>query len=186
MDLYPHKSGLGKMEPVAQIGQNVGIIYGSATYYRKVTYLEPYPPFQFLDLGALAAQTTSGQTAAPNLAVFDNEFGQFRWWPIDHIEVLTWLPQADGKYRMRNLMVPVNMDIVVDDPCLHLTEFMVWEDNTPFFDGRNYTDYALTAARLRCIGFRFSTVKLDEIAVRAIKAGAPCTYIVASGKTGEN
>ncbi len=38
--------------------------------------------------------------------------------------------------------------VVERDPCLHLTEFNVWEDNNPWFAATNYTDYALNACRL--------------------------------------
>ncbi|KKK42962.1 hypothetical protein LCGC14_3169190, partial [marine sediment metagenome] len=94
-DLFPHKSGGGMMEPVALINHNVCILYGSIKHFRKVQYFEPIPPFQCLDIGAIALQTTAARAAAPNLDMFDNEFGQYRWYPIDNAQIRLWLPQVD-------------------------------------------------------------------------------------------
>ncbi len=184
-DLYPHKSGLGFMEPVALINHNVCILYGSAKHFRKVQYLEPIPPFQCLDIGAIALQTTTARTAAPNLDLFDNEFGQYRWYPIDNAQIRLWLPQVDGRYSIRQMQVPVGMEILDRDPCLHLTEFFVWEDYHPFFEAMNFMDYALTQCRIIAQGFRFVTTELGKSVIAAIEAGTvACTYIVASGWAG--
>lgn len=186
MDLYPCKSGLGLMEPVALINHNVHIMYGSKEeHYRKVVYFEPIPPFQFLDIGALAAQATSVAIRGQNLDVFDNEFAQYRWYTIDHVQVLQWVPQADGKARLRGLMVPFDMAVVDRDPCLHLTEFFIWEDNSPFFTATNYTDYPLTATRLVAMGYRFKLDKkeLSPDVVDAIRNWKlPCVDIPCSGQ----
>jgi hypothetical protein len=184
-DLYPHKSGIGLMEPVALIGQNVCIIYGNVKNWRRVVYLEAIPPFQCLDIGAIAAQTVSGKTQCTNLELLDNEFGQFRWWPIDNAEFKLWLPQVDGRFTLKNIQVPVDMKIRDIDPCLHLTEFFVWEDYSPWFDATNFMDYALTQARIKAMGFRYVTTELGKDVVAKIEGGAePCTYVVASGNAG--
>lgn len=184
-DLYPHKSGLGFMEPVALINHNVCILYGSARHFRKVRYLEPIPPFQCLDIGGIALQTTTPRTAAPNLDLFDNEFGQYRWYPIDNAHIRLWLPQVDGRYSIRQFQVPVGMEILDRDPCLHLTEFFVWEDYHPWFEATNFMDYALTTCRIIAQGFRYVTAELGRSTISAIEAGQEaCTYVVASGWAG--
>lgn len=185
-NLYAHKSGLGYIEPVALPGHNVVILYGQEEHYRKVLWFESIPPFQAIDLGAIVAGATNpAATQATNLAVFDNEFGQFRWFPIDHLQVNLWLPSADGKYRLKNLMAPVDEMIVNRDPCLHLTEFFVWEDNAPFFLGVNYTRTNLTQGRIVAEGFRFKLTdkELPDDTIRAIKDGTvPATFVMASGR----
>jgi len=184
-ELYPHKSGLGFMEPVALIGHNVCVLYGSTKKYQKVLYFEPVPPFQCLNIGAILAQTTSPRTAAPMLEVFDNEFGQYRWYPIDNVQVRLWLPQVDGRYSLRNIQVPIGMEILDRDPCLHLTEFNVWEDRHPFFEAMNFMDYPLTQCRIMAQGYRFVTEALKASVVSAIESGTvACTYVVASGWAG--
>lgn len=184
-DLYPHKSGIGLMEPVALINQNVCILYGGVKSWRKVNYLEPIPPFQFLDIGAIAAQTTTPRTAGTNLALLDNEFGQFRWYPLDNAQIRLWLPQADGRSVLRNIQGVVDKNIIERDPCLHLTEFFVWEDYNPFFEAINFMDYALTQCRLVAQGYRYVTSGLNAVTISRIQEGQEaCTYVVASGSAG--
>lgn len=184
-DLYPHKSGIGLMEPVALIGHNVCVLYGSVKQWRRVLYLEPIPPFQCLNIGAVALQATSALTQALNLALLDNEFGQFRWYPIDNAQIRLWLPQADGRFVLRNIQAPVDKTIVDRDPCLHLTEFFVWEDHSPFFQAINGADYALAQCRIIAQGYRYVTTELNAAAVQKIEAGQEaCTYVVASGSAG--
>lgn len=186
MELFPHKSGLGLMEPVALPGHRVCVKYGEVDYYRKITWYESIPFFQCLNLGAhLAGASTANATEAVNLRLFDHEFGQFRWFPIDHVQVRMWLPSGEGKSRLRNLMVPLDEAIVIRDPCLHMTEFYVWEDKAPFFVAVNITDYDLAQVRLVAGGYRFkvTTKELPGDEVQAIKAGdLPCTTIMATGR----
>jgi hypothetical protein len=192
MDLYPFKSKNGGIEPVALPGYYVNIQFASENHYHRVTWYESIPPFQFLNLGAiLAGLPNANPTAATNLELDDNEFGQFRWYPIDPIQVTMWLPSANGKYKLKNLMVPVDKMVIERDPCLHLTEFFVWEDNAPFFQALNYADYNLAVSRLVGMGFRYKletdksgrAVQLDSSTIDAIQRGTiPCTVIPASGR----
>lgn len=183
-DLYPHKSGLGLVEPVALIGQNVCVIYGTDKHFSKVEYLEPIPPFQALDIGAIAAQTVSARTPCPRLECFDNEFGQFRWFPEDNAQVRLFLPEASGRYTLRTLQVPVEPNIVDRDPDLHLTEFYVWGDRTPAFEAMNFSDYALNACRIIVMGYRFVIREMTSAEKGRVTQGEPCTYVVASGYVG--
>jgi hypothetical protein len=183
MNGYMYKSGLGLMEPVAVVGQNVAINYLGKIHYKRVQYVEAIPPFQFLDIGAIAAATVSLRTSGANLQLADDEWGQFRWYPLDNAQVRLWLPQAQGKYTLLNIQSVVDNQIVQRDPCLHLTEFYVWQDNNPWFEAINFADYALTACRLIAQGYRFFGEDLEKSQVEAIKSGREgCTPIMASGK----
>lgn len=185
-DLFPHKSGLGLMEPVALIGHNVCIKYANDNHYRRVIWFEAIAPFQFLNIGAIAAGATSARTQAPNLQFWRNEFGQIRWFPIDEFQVRMYLPNADGRMNLRALQVPVDPTIVTRDPCGHMTEFFVWEDRNPAFEGINYGGVALAQARLIGLGFRFVTEQLSDAEINKIKqGGAACVYVVASGFSGK-
>lgn len=184
-NFYPHKSGLGLMEPAFLVNQNVCVMMSAIDTYRKVKWFEPIPPFQFLDIGALAAGAQSARTQAANLALFDAELGQFRWFPLDNIQVRLFLPQANGRYLLRNIQAPVDASIVERDPCLHLTEMYVWEDKTPWFEALNFSDYGINTSRLVGFGYRFVTEELGSDVVSAIKAGRePCTYVTAAGSSG--
>ncbi len=185
-DLFPHKSGLGFVEPVALIGHNVCVKYANDSHYRRVIWLESVLPFQFLNIGAILANTTSARTQAPNLQAWRNEFLQIRWYPIDTIQVRLYLPTADGRHNLRNLQVPMDPTIITRDPCLHLTEFFVWEDRNPAFEATNYTALALAQSRLIGMGYRFVTEELPKDKVAAIQNGSlQCTYIMASGFSGK-
>jgi len=173
------------MEPVALINHKVCIIYGSVKNYRKVIYFEPIPPFQCLDIGAVAANTTTARTQAANLELLDNEFGQFRWFPMDNVQIRLWIPQADGRLLLRNIQVPVDESITDRDPCLHLTELFVWEDYSPWFEAINFGAYAITQCRIVAQGYRYVTTELTRDVIARIEAGQEaCTFVVASGSAG--
>lgn len=185
MELYPCKSGLGGMEPVALVNHNVCIQYTTAKLYRKVTFVEPIPPFQFLDIGAIAAQTVSSRTQGQNLDLYDAEFGQWRWYPLDNVQIRLWLPNTNGKAALRNLQVTLDTQIVTRDPDLHMTEFFAWEDKSPWFEAINFMDYGITQCRLVAMGFRYVTEPLPKATVDKIQAGSEaCVYLSASGHAG--
>lgn len=185
MELYPYKSSAGQMEPVALIGHNVCIHYVSDLKYRRVTWLEAIPPFQFLDIGALAAQATSARTQARNLENFAGEFSQFRWWPEDDVQIRFFLPQTNGKQSLRNIQTPVDRLILTQDPDLHMTEIFIWEDRVPWFEAVNATDYALAAVRLRGMGFRYVSRELTASEVKRVEQMVdPCVHLPACGWQG--
>ena len=181
-EMWPHKSGLGLMEPVALKDHNVAILWSDQWTYKKVRRWDAVPPFQFLNLGAIAANTTGAAVNAVNLELLDDEFGQYRWWVIDNAQVRLWLPAASGVPRLRNLQPVFDSNVIVRDPCLHLTEFFVWEDNRPQFQGINGSNYALAQARLVCQGFRYRVEDLPAADIKEIQAGRkPCVYVQAQG-----
>lgn len=182
MELFPHKSGLGLIEPVALIDHYVKLVWSNSWKYYQVTYLEPIPPFQFLDIGAVVAGTTSAKTAATNLELEEREFGQFRWFPIDNAQVRLWLPSADGRYRLKNILSVVDENILDRDPCLHLTEFFSWEDERPHFEAINLMDYNLTQCRLVAMGYRFKVKDVDKATAQQINSGTlPSVRVVCQG-----
>lgn len=189
-DLYVFKAQVGMFDPIALQNQNVCIHYVHNAYYRKVDFLEAIPPFQCLDVGAVAATAVSPRTLVPNLEMANNEFGLFRWWPIDDAQIRLFHPSGMAKWQLRNLQVPIDMNIVNRDPNLVSTEIAVWEDNRPAVEAINGHAFALNAVRLIAIGYRFHTIDLegrgagaDPELVKALKSGAqPCTHVWASGR----
>jgi hypothetical protein len=186
VDLFPHKSGLGLIEPIALIGHNVCVKYANDAYYRRVIWFEPISPFQCVNLGAIGAATTTARVQANTLQMWRNEFGQFRWYPIDNAQIRLFLPNADGRANLRTVQVPVDPSIVTKDPCGHLTEMFVWEDRNPAFEATNYTAIALTQCRIVAYGYRFITEELPKDKIQQIVTGSlQCTYVVASGFSGK-
>lgn len=189
-DLYVFKAQVGMFDPIALQNQNVAIHYVSNTYYRKVDYLEGLPPFQCIDLGALAAVTPSGRIPVTNLEMPDNEFGLFRWYPIDDAQIRLYHPAGIAKWQLLNLQIPIDMNIVFRDPNLVSTEIAVWEANRPALEAINGHAFSLGGVRIIALGFRFHTINLegtgvgaDPDLVRALKAGKePCTHVWCSGR----
>ena len=188
-DLYIFKAQVGLVDPVALQGQNVCIHYVQKEYYRRVDFLEGIPPFQCLNIGALAALNTSARTNVTNLEMPDNEFGLFRWYPIDDVQIRLYHPAGIAKWQLRNLQVPVDMNIVNRDPNLVTTEIAVWENNRPAMEAINGHAVALGAVRIIAIGYRFHSVSLESGSyanaelVKQLKSGAqPCTHIWCSGR----
>ena len=188
-DLYIFKAQVGLVDPVALHGQNVCIHYVQNIHYRKVDFLEAIPAFQCINLGALAALAVSARTNVVNLELPDNEFGLFRWYPIDDAQIRLYHPAGIAKWQLRNIQVPVDMNIVNRDPNLVSTEIAVWEDNRPAVEAVNGHAFGLGAVRLIAIGYRFHTLDLESgkyanaELVKQLKSGAvPCTHIWCSGR----
>jgi hypothetical protein len=188
-DLYIFKAQVGMFDPIALQNQNVCIHYVQNNYYRKVDFLEALPPFQCLDIGALAALTVSPRTNVVNLEMPDNEFGLFRWYPIDDAQIRLFHPVGMAKWQLRNLQTTIDMQILVRDPNLVSTEIAVWQNNRPAMEAINGHAFALGAVRIIAIGYRFHTIDLEKGAnadselVKALKAGTqPCTHVWCSGR----
>jgi hypothetical protein len=189
-DLYIFKAQVGMFDPLALQSQNVCIHYVQNAYYRKVDFLEAIPPFQCLDIGAVAAVTVSNRTNVVNLEMADGEFGLFRWYPIDDAQIRLFHPAGLAKWQLRNLQVPVDMNIINRDPNLVSTEIAVWENNRPAMEAINGHAFALNAVRIIATGYRFHTINLegngagaDPTTVKALKDGTqPCTHVWASGR----
>jgi hypothetical protein len=179
---YPNESGLGLMNPIAQIGHNVRVLYDTFKYY-KVTFFEPIPPFQALDLGAIAANANTQVVPAGMLDLDPDEFAQYRWWPLDNAQIYLYVPSSNGRFNLKNQRVPVDMNIIRRDPDLHFTEFFQWQDKRANFQAFNGA-VALAQCRIIVMGFRFhgSTIT-DQSTIDGIEAGTiPCVKIVAQGQ----
>jgi hypothetical protein len=188
-DLYMFKAQVGMVDPIALQDQNVCIHYVQNRYYRQVDFLEAIPPFQCIDIGALAANTRSARTLVPNLDMPDNEFGLFRWWPIDDAQIYLYHPSGVAKWQLWTLQVPVDMNVINRDPNLVSTEIAVWQQNRPAMEAVNGHAAALGAVRIIAIGYRFHTVSLESgqyanpDLVKALKNGnQPCTHVWCSGR----
>jgi hypothetical protein len=189
-DLYIFKAQVGMFDPLALQNQDVCIHYVQTEYYRKVDFIEAIPPFQCLNIGAVAAATVSARTLVTNLEMPDNEFGLFRWYPIDDAQIRLFHPFGLAKWQLRNLQAPIDMNIVNRDPNLVSTEIAVWENNEPAMEAINGHALALNAVRIVAIGYRFHTVNLEgtgkyadpELVKGLINGTRPCTHVWASGR----
>lgn len=175
-DLHIFKAEIGMFDPVVLQDQNVRIRYLQSVFYRRVTYLESIPPFQALDLGAVAANTTSARTPITRMDMYDDEFGLFRWYPLDNAQIRLFLPQGTAKFDMKTVQVPIDYKLIERDPNLVSTEIAVWEDNRPAIEAVNGQAYGLQAVRIIAMGYRFHTVDLSDKTNLAV-LGLPDDYV---------
>jgi len=189
-DLYIFKAQVGMFDPVALQDQYVAIHYIQSIFYRKVNFVEAIPPFQCANLGAIAAGAVTARTNIVNLEMGDNEFGLFRWWTIDDVQVRLYHPAGIAKAQLRNLQVPYDMNTVNRDPNLVSSEIAVWEDNRPAMEAINGSALAIGGSRIIAIGYRFHTEDMEDkddqkrlAIVKNIKDGLqPCTHVWCSGR----
>ncbi len=186
--LRAYKSSIA-MEPIVLQDYYVKIKTYKSEYYRQVEWYQSIPPFQALDLGALAAQTVSARLSisAGQVSSFfdlpDEEFAQWRWFPYDNFMARLFLPAGVAKHQLKFLQLGVEKSIISRDPTLVSTEFNSWEDERPAFEAMNYSDYALTATRIIAFGYQFHTVAISPAEIARIKAGQlPCTTVLCAGK----
>lgn len=156
------------MEAIALIDDYVRVITHGGTHYRKVIYYEFIPPFQWIDiivangLANLPATTTAAKANVTNLDLYEDEFGQWRFFPLDNLQVQLFNPAAVPKWQLRNIQVGIDRNIIYRDPLLVSTEFCTWEDERPAVTVMNFSSYALGAARLVGWGYRYHcTDKFD-------------------------
>ncbi|MCK5235932.1 MAG: hypothetical protein KAR06_03015 [Deltaproteobacteria bacterium] len=150
------------MEPIAQVGHYVKIVTYKDSQFRQVTFREAISPFQVLDIGAIAAQTVSARTNAGNLDLNDDDFGQWRWFPLDNVFARIFNPAGVSKMQLKFIQTGVEKSIIYRDPTLLSTEFYTWEDERPAFEGMNFSDYALNACRFIILGYRYKTVEIAD------------------------
>ncbi len=162
-DLHIFKAQIGMADPVALQDQNVAIHYVHNIHYRRVDFLEAIPEFQCVDLGAVAALNQSGRVNVTNLEMADNEFGIYRWYPLEDLQFQLFHPSGISKYQLRNVQVPVDPGIIFNDPNLVSTEIAVWENNRPAMIAVNGHAFPFIAARVRAIGYRFHCIEPEPI-----------------------
>lgn len=176
------------MEPIANDTDYVKVRTYKSVYYRQVLYHEIIPPFQAIDLGAIAAGAQSPKTNVTMLDLFMSEFGQWRWFPLDNMQVRLYLPSGVSKWALKNMNAGLDKSIVNRDPTLISTEFNSWQDERPAIEGLNFSGYALTAARIIVMGYRFVTGPIAEPStLEALQKGQQaCTLVDCAGYGGSN
>ncbi len=170
MELYPYKSTNGFMEPVALQNHLVAIHFVKDVIYRRVVFYEAITPTQVINLATpavpLAAGATSARTNVTNLDMYDNEFGQFRWYCLDNAQIRVFTPRGVAKGDLKTIQAVIPPNIGAINPDLSLTELFVWQDNRPSIEAINGGGVALNAVRMVAMGFRYRTEEL----------GNPVTY----------
>jgi hypothetical protein len=188
-DLYIFKAKKGMADPVALQDHNVIIHFNQSIYYKRVDFLEGLQETQVVNLGAVAANNQVGPINVPNLEMPDNEFGIFRWYPIDYAQYLLFHPAGLAKGQLRNFQFRCDPSILTNDPNLVSSEIGVWENNRPSMIAINGLGVALAATRIKAIGYRFHTIKpepmtrQEKLVVKGIKDDPEYASQVRAAKT---
>jgi hypothetical protein len=182
----PYKASIA-MEPIAYLDYYVRIrTYSEPNgFFKKVSYFEKIPFFQAIDLGAVAAGSSGVKSNVTNLDLWDDEFGQWRFFPLDNAQISLFIPSGVSKWQLKNLTVQIDKSIAERDPHLVSTEFCTWEDQRPSMQATNFSDYPLTACRIIVEGYRFHVQDVDSPTKTKLTNGQlPFTTIQCAGMAG--
>ena len=148
----------GLIQPVAEVGEKILAVDRGQYKLYWVAFREPILPSHPLvaNLGAIAA---GGATAPFNttaiLDLNDGQLGQFRAHVLDDIHALIGQPAQAARFGIMNVTSRFNAFARLEDPCDHLSEFFILEDDRIFITGTNPTGYALVQARIAFYGFKY-------------------------------
>ncbi len=197
--LRAYKASLA-MEPIALLDYYVKILtFTRGAYWGKVDFYEAIPPFQWIDFtaiapwgplgvaGAIAAGTTAPKANITNLDLEENEFGQWRFFPLDNMMLQLFNPAGVSKWQLKNVQVGIDKNIIYRDPTLVTTEFFSYEDRRPAMTCTNFSGYALIPARVIGWGYRFHVIPIEpnsQIGRQLASGGQTYTPIQCSGYNG--
>ncbi len=154
---------IGPMEPIAEVGENILVVDRESYRLYTVAFLEPISashPFVANAVVAPAVILAAGAVApvlsTTNILDMQNgQLGQFRMYVLDDIGVEFLQPQSLTRFGTLNQQARVNAFNRLKDPCDHLTEFFVFEQDRPFLRVTNPTQYALNQARVAFYGYKY-------------------------------
>mgnify|MGYP001587802858 CR=1 FL=1 len=178
----------GPITPVALHGQNVAVWNGSSWACFKVLNFEGLSRSNALvfDSGAIGAIATDTPLQLLNLELTEDppEMAQFRFFPLDDIQVRLTRGQSDVRSKTQNIVVQTDLFSLQDDPCGHLTEYVVLKGDEPYITCTNAQNVALAVARVAFKGFRFRLQDLGFTSPKMsdIEAKFPrITFVLAGG-----
>jgi len=102
-----------EFEPVVEIDQNLAVLTESGWQYFVVGYIEPLPPSEdfIKDFGTLADNGTATDQEITLVEMKDNELGQFRFKPLDEINIKVAQPAAASRFSIKNKQVRVTQSV---------------------------------------------------------------------------
>jgi len=148
-----------EFEPVVQPNENVEI---NGKYY-VVERIDPIPAID-VDFGALSAGATA-KSELDDIKVEDDEFAQYRFIPIDNIDVIEFKqPAGVGRWRTKagtvGFLPPVTEYPEPHVEGLQLTEFFQHKDRSIEMTVKART--AVSRSRVRFYGYIFTIEQLEE------------------------
>ena len=180
----------GPIAPLALVDEWIGIWLLTQWQCYKVMHYEPIPvsrQFQF-DFGAVAAGAWSGNTdttAVLQQRLNPPEAFQLRFYPIDDVEVLFYIGNADTRFMTSRRTARANVFTRLMDPDCYSTEVVVLTDSPPFINVFNNSGAALVRSVVQFFGIRYAldsaSLKTFRTGAEAIKAVGPITLASSGG-----
>jgi len=151
-------------EPRVKIGENLGVYVDKTWKYLEIFYIEPMPPSYDLlkDFGSLATTISTSDTVVDMLEMESDEVGQFRFYPLDDIQIEVKQPKSITRFSNKNTRVRVDKYTQMFDPGMKTTELFVSEDDYPYFVVRNPTTVTLSESRVIFWGYRMVGKVMEE------------------------
>lgn len=180
----------GPIAPLALVDHWLGIWLMGLWNCYKITHYEPIPKSrQFIvDCGpALAGAWTAALDTAPILQqrLSPPEAFQVRFYPIDDIEVLFAIGNADPRFMTSRQTARADIMTIQIDPFLHSTEVVILTNSSPFLTAFNPAGYVLAQTRTQFFGYRYSldakTLRTYHTANEALAVCTPAISLVGSG-----
>lgn len=175
----------GPITPVAGVGEHILVRRVKNYYMYRVLYREGLPPSAPLmrDFGAVAAAaTTAGVSLQTPLEMDDFHLGQFRVKVLEDIRLTIWQPRSIGRFQTKNIISQITKFTEIVDPCGHMTELFTFEDEWPFVDINNPTDYNLAVSRVLFYGFKYVLDKVGEYTEAQLPGiSQPYTAVIGEG-----
>lgn len=149
----------GVIQPVVQIGENLGIWSDSKWLYFKTDYIEPVPRSSqsVVNFGALAAAATIGKALVQILRLESLQLLHLRFEPLDDVELVLWEKGGAQRFINRSFTARISLLTCLRDPYLATTTFFVLgRDKDPFIEVFNPSiTYARAQSRAIFWGYRY-------------------------------
>lgn len=180
----------GPIAPLALVDEWLGIWLMTQWQCYKVLHYEPIPRSrQFTqDFGAIAAGAWTGiitTAAILQQRLTPPEAMQVRFYPLDDIEVLFSIGNADPRFMTVQLTSRADIFTMQVDPFLHSTEVVVLTNSNPFLNIFNPTAVALVQSRVSFFGYNYAldaeSHKTFHTGAQARKALGPITLASSGG-----
>lgn len=151
----------GPIAPLALVDERIGIWVSTQWECYRVSHYEQIPKSrQFIqDFGALAAAAWTNPVSTITIlqqGLTPPEAFQLRFYPLDDIEVLFAIGQADVRFKTSQMTARADITTMQVDPDLASTEVVVLTNGFPFLNIYNPTGYALGQTRVVFFGYRYA------------------------------
>ena len=150
-------------EPVVRVKENLELIpedHPKHGYY-KVLYIEQLPEF-IHDFGSIAGEGSVADVKVENIYMPDSELAQYRFHPIDDLEIKIKQPSGISRFKTKHKWLAVTSRTHQQAPKMYLSEFFVIEDEGVYFTVTNPAKSTTKKSRVKFFGWRFVLEKLAE------------------------